>query len=353
MLVHVVYLLVIVLLGINTNFSHIKSRKQYISIVTIMLILVSGLRNMYVGPDDTFNYYIEFRSVGLMSFRDIFESLKDPVFSIMTKLLKLIIGDNFQLYLIICSSVLLIPLGRFVSRESENPMLSYLMFISLGFFYFSMVCVRQSMAIGILLLSYESLKNKNLKRFILYVLLASAFHITALVFLIVYPLSYLKYSFTVMILYITAIVVAITMGQQILGMYDLSIIDERFAAYQVGESRVLSAAGFIQLVLFAAVFALGFKSLKRKDPEETNLHCHLLSLAMIFQGMVFVIAEFFRVAWYYKVFVLILIPMILSVVGKQRRIYTAVFSLLFIVYFFLSVGSYDYAFFWQYYKPNF
>lgn len=318
-----------------------------------MLILIAGLRNMYVGPDDTFNYYNEFRAIGLMGYGDIVESFKDPAFYILTKLLKFFIGDNFQLYLIICSSVLIIPLGRFIYRESENPMISYLMFISLGFFNFSMVCIRQSMAIGILILSYDALKNRKLTTFLLYVLMASACHVTALIFLIAYPLCFFKYNIRIMILYIAAMVIAVIVGQDFINSFDLSIIDDRLGGYQLGNARVLSAAGFIQLVLFAIVFALGYRALNKKDSVSTNLHCHLLSLAMIFQSLVFIIAEFFRVSWYFKVYILILIPMILAILGKNRKIYTFIFSILFIIYFFMGAGIEDYAFFWQDYKPNF
>lgn len=353
MVIHIIYTLLIVIWGMSINLSKKKARKSYIWGVSIILILISGLRNMYVGPDDTYNYFNTFNNIKQMSYTDCLDVNKDPIFSLFTKVLQIFIGGNFQLYLIICASILLIPLGRFFYRESHNPMISYLMFISLGFFSFSMVCIRQSMAIGVLLLSYDALRQHKLIKFILFVLLASCFHLSALIFLLIYPMSYLKYNMRMLLIYLVAVVLSIVMGQEIVGSFDLSLIDARFGGYQLGESRVLSAAGLVQLILFGLVYAIYYRKVQAKNPEEANLQCHFLSLAMVFQGLVFVIAEFFRVSWYFKAYVLILIPMILAYSGKQRKALTLAFGLLFLAYFFINVGNNDYAFFWQYYKPNF
>ena len=87
-------------------------------------------------------------------------------------------------------------------------------------------------------------------------------------------------------------------------------------------------------------------------PEDVNLHSHFLSLAMIFQSLVFIIAEFFRVSWYFKVYVLILIPTIIVYSGRQQ-FWKMCFGVLLLLYFFINLGNSDYAFYWQHYVPNF
>lgn len=352
MQIHIIYTLVIVIWGLLVDFNRKNCKKRYVIGVSLILITVSGLRNMYVGPDDTYYYYLDFLDYGKTEFGDLALLNKDPFFAVFTKILRFFINDNFQLYLILCSAFLIIPLGQFIYRESKNPMMSYLMFISLGFFYFSMVCIRQSMAIGILLLSYQALKNHDFWKFICFVLIASAFHLTALLFFVIYPLSYLKYNFKLLFFYIAAMVVAIELGQSLISSFDLTLLGDRFASYQFGENRSLSAAGFLQLVLFALLFVLYYSKVKMVDEVEINLQSHLLSLAMIFQSLVFVIAEFFRLSWYFKVYILILIPLIAYYSGR-RQLYSAILGFAFLLYFFMNEANNDYAFFWQHYTPKF
>lgn len=352
MLVTITYSLLIFLWGAFADLSNDAIRKRYIIVVSIILILISGMRNMYVGPDDTFNYYRKFIDAGDMTYGEVLDIKKDPLFSLFIKIVRIFIGDHFQVFLAICSSFLIIPLGLFIYKESKYPLISYLLFISLGFYGFSMVCVRQSMAIGVLLLSYNAIKKHQLTKFLICIFVASSFHLSALVFLLIYPLSYLKYNLKIFFLYIVAIVVAVTMGQVLVYSFDLSLIDERFGSYQAGEARALSASGFVQLVLFALFFAFYYKKMRNQIPEDVNLHSHFLSLAMIFQSLVFIIAEFFRVSWYFKVYVLILIPTIIVYSGRQQ-FWKMCFGVLLLLYFFINLGNSDYAFYWQHYVPNF
>ena len=254
MAVHLAYTLLITIWGLFVDFSKEKNRKIYIIVVSIILILISGMRNMYVA-EDTYNYFFKFVDAGSMSYGEIFDIKKDPLFSLFIKIVRIFIGDHFQVFLAICSSFLIVPLGLFIYKESKYPLISYLLFISLGFYGFSMVCVRQAMSIGVLLLSYNAIKNHQLIKFLICIIVASSFHLSALVFLLIYPLSYLKYNLKILFLYIVAIVVAVTMGQILVYSFDLSLIDERFGSYQSGEARGLSASGFVQLVLFALFFA--------------------------------------------------------------------------------------------------
>lgn len=72
--------------------------------------------------------------------------------------------------------------------------MSIFLFISLRFFYFTMSGLRQTIAIFICVIAYQYIKKRKPLLFYLYVIMAMQFHITAFVFLILYPISFIEFN---------------------------------------------------------------------------------------------------------------------------------------------------------------
>lgn len=87
------------------------------------------------------------------------------------------------------SIISLTSIGHFFLGYSKNLPLSYLMYICLGIWGLSFFVFRQSLAFAICLFSFGSIERRDLRRFLIIVLIACLFHETAAAFLIAYPLA--------------------------------------------------------------------------------------------------------------------------------------------------------------------
>lgn len=100
------------------------------------------------------------------------------------ELLVRIFGElGFQSVIIIIALINVILIGRF-SNEFDRPAIVIMFFMCSFLWSLYMEAIRQSMAISILLLGLMNLYKGNVKKYICMIILASFFHITALVCLL-------------------------------------------------------------------------------------------------------------------------------------------------------------------------
>ena len=116
---------------------------------------------------------------------------------------------DFQFLLILQSAVCLFSALFMIRHNSTNVVLSFALLIGFGFLDYTYCILRQSMALAILIFALEAVKNRKPLIFLLLVYLASLFHISSLIFILAYPLSYLP---------INRIVTAIFIGLSILAV---------------------------------------------------------------------------------------------------------------------------------------
>ena len=101
------------------------------------------------------------------------------------------LGIPFQLFLFFESAFCVICIYSFICKNSVYFPLSIALIVGFGIFDYMFVIIRQTMALGFLFLSFEFIKKRNLPAFLALVLAATMMHRTSLLFLVVYPLSYL------------------------------------------------------------------------------------------------------------------------------------------------------------------
>lgn len=346
----VVYTFLILFAGIFTNKRDPRQKLYYVIFSGLILILVSGLRSYYVGTDDTLIYSTFFERDYNKSFEDIWQSeLKDPVYYIFIKCISLIFGHDFHIVLIICAIMYVIPVCILIKKESPDPMFSFILLITMGFFFFSMNGIRQSLAMGFLMMAYFPLKDRKLLKFVLLVAMAACFHKTALVFLIAYPMSKMGFNKLSLLCYLGLFIVCLLMGKTVMNYITSSMAeyDQRLQSYEIGRTT-LTYSGLIQLLLLTIFPLIYYKKLLAKN-RSTNILFQLMFLAIIFQSMAGVIAEMFRIAMYFSVYMIILIPRTISVIPAKNRsmIGVMLLSLLLVYFLFIGAGRIPYKFYWQ------
>lgn len=178
--------------------ANVLPKKKILTILEIILfvlplILICGLKSVNVGLD-TPGYFTSYNESitnsqsglytgdkGFLLFEFIFKSLKMPYF----------------VFLLVSYSIVFGGAALFSYKKSSNPLLVLLFITYFGLFGFALSALRQSIAIGLLLIGfafYDENKPISIISPILFAVVATFTHKTAIFGLLVAPLLLIKYS---------------------------------------------------------------------------------------------------------------------------------------------------------------
>lgn len=144
----------------------------------------------YTLKGDYENYLARYQ---YMTVQNAFSNIKDFGFNLLIVLCKTICSD-YKLFFLICISITVVGVLKFIEDNSNDFMLSLNIYVSL-FYLLSFNILRQCMACALCLSAFVYIKQHKLIKYLLIVVTASLFHLSALIFLVLYPLLIMKDSF--------------------------------------------------------------------------------------------------------------------------------------------------------------
>lgn len=164
-------------------FSMLKNVKYMIIPVIILkivtLFFLSAFRSMNVGYDNVghkrYFYDIALERVSIIEFTE-------PGYALLSHIISFF-GD-YNLFIIVYAAISLILLLISIKYFSINPYISLYIYYAAYFLGNNMAKLRQSMSVLILMIALISLHKNDIKYFVLLVVVASTFHLSALFFLI-------------------------------------------------------------------------------------------------------------------------------------------------------------------------
>lgn len=336
---------IILLSVITPNLStNAKERKVYMFFSFLVVVFFVGLRSIYVGSPDTRTYCTLFESakqtsnlfdfLGIIGNTDKNYFLEEGNFFLLVWLISRF-TNSAHVFLVIMTSIMTACVFRFISKHSENFLLSCVIYICLGSMTFSMNGMRQALAMSICLLAYGFAVNKKFVPFLLIVLFAMTFHISAFIFLLVYPLSNFSKLHFVPLLIAGGLFIAFSSKLAVL--YD-SLTGEEYA---LGES--MEGGGFVTAAIYLLVVVLVMLFYKNFEIESSKIEP---LFALCFVGLVIYSTRYFstqifeRISYYFYYFVILLIPKLSRVFKeKDRPIYSLIVYILAIALFAYRIAS--------------
>jgi transmembrane protein EpsG len=340
--------------GISINSS--GNRITYIFLVSIDLILQSGLRNVAVGAD-TYEYFRNFESVKFQSWDYIYFSFsnyyvngigKEPAYQLIQKCIQLVV-DDYQVYLIILATFFFVSLGRFLYKYStylSDLIFAYILYAILFYQFFSITGHRQTIATAIILFSFDFIINRKLIKFTLIVLIAFLFHKSALIF---FPFYFVANFKKLNLLYLgTLIIFPILMvyKNQISGLMKILAGYDEYGEYTGAGTYTFT---FLILLIYLISF-LRLRFLNNMDDNFKPIFASLI-LAILFTPLTFVNPSAMRIVLYFSIFLMVQLPALMNTFLLQNirlrgMILTSAITLL-MALFIKTSSKYEYAFFWQ------
>lgn len=188
MLIYYVTLILILGLAYPLCIRKPSQEKKLVYLLATFAFLFFLSATRYEIGNDYFNYIETYKLLKVTPFSDIFSaSSMEPGFLILFKLMAMTGMNNVTMYAFM-AILCLAPVFWFIYRYSDNVWLSVWLYVTVTFFYETMNFIRQSLAVGILLLGYPLLRKKKVWAAAAYcgvILAAATFHKTALIMAVV------------------------------------------------------------------------------------------------------------------------------------------------------------------------
>lgn len=339
----IIYILFLSYLFLTTIF-YVKSKKNkkqkimFLIANFIPLIIISGFRNSSVGID-TGHFTKAFSGIIRMEPQDFGTLRYEYGFSYLCWILGKI-SSNPQILIFVTSAFINISIARFIYKNSDNICYSTALYILCNFFFSYMNIMRQAIAIAIVLWGFEYLKEKKYIKFSIFVVLASFFHASAFLALLLIPLR--KFNFDKKFLGITLIATMIlfVFGKNIFLL--LAKFSPRLFNYIGSDFDVENYfASFLNFLVYMCSFVLGMfiiakndKSCIKEKNEKTNIIIGIMGVAVMFSVLTMRVSLFNRFTPYFSIFLIIWLANTMQKIKntKERILFKVIVLLMFMAY---------------------
>jgi hypothetical protein len=268
----------------------------------VLLLLLAILKRDDVGGDSDW-YTMWFYTCRGFSWKEVLTwNGIEMGYNLLNKLIGLFTAD-IQVFYAALSLLVYTPIFVFLYNYSRYPGLSLLTFVAMGGFEFNYGVLRQACAGAVVIISYRYIRERNLKKYLICVLLAATLHWTALITIPLYFLYWIKINRKTILALFTLSGVLFLLGKPLLKI--AMTIFPKYQIYDLDYSAGRNKFMFLWMMIFF-IYELFLKK-NMKDGWYHFLFSALL-MAAVFQSLAMVMEIFERATAYFNVGMYILYP---------------------------------------------
>ena len=359
MIVYFLFLILVVLLELylvyvkkknkETSFYVLRRKielENFFLIVCFTLLFVLFIFRDYTVGTDLKNYLIRFLKIGETPFNELWDLSNhysfEFGFTLLNKFIYMIFPSTFS-FMVVSSFFTLIGFYHFINKFSKNKLLSFYIFFTFSMATNSMNTIRQYMAISLLLFSIDYLLSRDLKKYLIFVILATTIHSSSIIFVVLYPLiNCLKFNvLDKKSIYLLLIFVAFfSLGGFEIIKYIMSFTS--FAWYL----NNLKGSGETMLVLLITIFIfLEYIYMNKSNGQIINTLMMMLGITILLNSVALHIGILERMMRTFIPAIIILIPNSFDYMNFKKnticliRIASHIFFLFYFIYIMLTPAS--------------
>ena len=321
------------------------NKNKYLCLLCVVMYLIISMRDLSVGSD-TYGYVKSFELLNTSNGILFYD--RDPAFAILNYLLRHI-TSNGRIYLFLVSWPL--PLSFYLLMKDEKQTckfvyLGFVLLLLLEIFAFSMAGIRQTIAIFFTVLAYKFLDRDKIIGFLISIAIGATFHLSSILFLLVLPLRKLKFGVLHIALLIAFLIIVKVNPGQMLSFVTSSTLGESYWTYG---TVYKSDASYTMMIIQISLLCLLLVDRRILCNSATNtMLLNNAWLGIIAGACSPIIAEFFRIAFYFSIYLCLLIPkVLLNMEENNKRICCAGVIMCTILYMVIFTNPLaGYKFFW-------
>lgn len=346
MLIYILQILLIVVFYVLLSFKGMNSKREKVFCIFsfIVLSIVACFRDYSVGYD-TGQYVTAFQKSSSLTLLTLSTLRYEYGFSLLCVLLNKI-SSNPQILLITTSIFINYSILRFIYKNSDNKLLSVLLYILLNTYFFYTSAMRQAIAISIILLGFDNVQSEKYVKFILYVLVASFFHQSAFLSLLFIFFKKKRYNKTFIYELLIMFVFFFIFGKNIFDV--LSKLSPRLGEYSMSQFNVENYFGaLLQFALNFVLFFIGYFIILKKDitilidkKNKNNIYVGIMAGSLLFYLLTMKVSIFNRFSPYFSIFIIIWLPNCLSKLKfSKNRLFLSI-SIVFVLIIYWGMINY-------------
>ena len=333
--------------------SLINKNSKLVYIIFVAITLVIGLRHSSMGHDLP-GYIENFYLFKEMSLRTIFSfeyitATYEPGYILVLKCLSMLL-PNETWYLIVITAISVFPIAFWINKKEVDPYLATIIYMALPAFLLLFSGLRQNIAMAICTISLLYIEKKKPVKFVVMVLIATTMHSSALLFLVCYPVYWIRINLTQRIVSLGIIGIVFVLRRWLFSNFAHLIFTDNDTTLVDSDSY-----GVFIILCFFYVFEILF--MKYSDGEQ-NGYANILFVACLVQSFASVHTLAMRLAMYFMISLVILFPKTRysneRIKGNKQILYTiGVVAFILVGVIFLRNGefqwyeSYPYYWFWE------
>lgn len=291
-----------------------KAEKKYLFLCGLVVFLFLALRNKNIGSTDTFNYYnMMRRAIAAERWEKYYNPDGVEIgFQFFTFVLSRVFHSP-QIIIVVSAAIYVISIAYTVYRNSDDVVFSMTMYITLGLMQFQMQGMRQSIAMSICLFAYDFAKKRKIVPFLLLIILAMQFHQTAVVFVVIYVVFWLKYKWNYICAFVVVSGIFFYSSNYIIGFAN-ELFDRNYYT-SVDSGGFIATAIYFLIIAFSLVFN---KKLRSDRFQTASLYLTMTGCMCFLMRYVGTLAAE-RISFYFMFGQLILLPNTLECLGARER----------------------------------
>lgn len=329
-----------------------QNKKLFCILVTIQLILLSGLRHISIGAD-TYSYKVDSFDITIHeTWRDLVNDFvniifkgadgKDPGYHLFEKLIQ-IFSTNYQVFLMVIALIFTIPLGVWIYKNSIEPCMSFLIYSCLFSSFFTITGLRQTIATAlVVLIGYKFIKERKFWSFLVLILVAFTIHKSAICFFQFYFIANKTITKKYLVIMSFVIIMMFIFRNQVMAILGNLMGYEQYISQYEGAAPW----NFTTLLLILTIITVWKYKMILKNNLLSTHYINALLVAFVFVPLTFIDPTGMRVVQYYSIFIMLLVPEVIKSFSKRERVivYYIAATLLIVLY---VKNNPQYLFFWQ------
>lgn len=332
-----------------------KIKDQYVNAMFLFFGIMTGLRNVAVGPD-TFSYYLQFQQACKLSLQSAWINFvnyyvngigKDEGFPIVMKLFSYVF-PSYRIFLFFNAFVFYSGAAYIIRRNTRTQLQAFLaiiLFITL-FLPYAISAVRQSFAIGCVMWSYKFIRQRKLLPFLIIILLASTVHKSVLIFIPYYWIAAIKNVRALSFAAVLLIPVMFMLARPLTVLL-VDVSNSAQYAYYLAENKAAGTPTFTALLICCLLMYLSTIGKFNQSIPSHHYFTNTIFLTVGLCPVTWVVPDYMRILLYFSCFLpVIMANSITMVPGRTiRRCLTLVFTLVVTYLFIKNIPPYE--FFWN------
>lgn len=310
-----------------------RARSVFFVLTALIVIAFQGFRSFNVGID-LGSYIPGFMNIGndeSIKLGNLVYQNYEAGYVLLNKLLYKL-GCSPRVFLFIVSAIIQIPIFYTMYRYSDKPLLSIFIYFAFGNFLFTFSGLRQSIAMALCFVAFGFIKRKKLLPFLMMVLLASSFHSSALLCIVLYPVYHFEMDKHWLPLALSAVIFLIVFNEKLL----IFVSGLGYGGY----GEVTRTGAYTMLSMYFLLYFVSFLG-KKYNRDYMGLRNILLILTMIYT-LAPVSNHATRVGYPLALYMTIFIPKVtMQFDVRPKWLYDTLCSLLCLACFFSFLGYLD------------